>query len=52
MTLAAILHARSPAAPFTLRATSETATLSFDGKEYAFPTKKGLQLDLAWPLSI
>ncbi|NCD22747.1 MAG: hypothetical protein EOL90_07400 [Spartobacteria bacterium] len=52
VTLAAILHARSPAAPFTLRATSETATLSFDGKEYAFPTKKGLQLDLAWPLSI
>lgn len=52
VTLAAILHARFPAAPFTLRATSETATLSFDGKEYAFPTKKGLQLDLAWPLSI
>ena len=52
VTLAAILHARFPAAPFTLRAASETATLSFDGKEYAFPTKKGLQLDLAWPLSI
>jgi hypothetical protein len=32
------------------RAAAETATLAFDGTEYAFPTQKGLALDLAWPL--
>lgn len=52
LVLAAILHARAPAASFTLRAAGETAILTFDGKEYPFATKKGLQLDLAWPLSI
>ena len=51
LTLAAILHARKPDTPFTLRAAAETATLAFDGAEYAFPTKKGLALDLAWPCS-
>ena len=51
LALAAVLHARKPAAPFTLRAAAETATLAFDGKEYAFATRKGLALDLAWPLS-
>ena len=50
MTLAAILHARQPEAAFTLKAAGETATLAFNGKEYAFPTKKGLQLDLSWPI--
>ena len=48
--LAAILHARKPDLPFALRAEGETATLAFDGKDYAFPTRKGLALDLAWPL--
>ncbi|MGD9780998.1 MAG: hypothetical protein AB7V14_02460 [Kiritimatiellia bacterium] len=48
--LAAILHARKPDASFALRAKGETAALSFDGKDYAFPTRKGLALDLAWPL--
>ena len=48
--LAAILRSRSPDAPFTLRAAGETATLTFDGKDYAFPTKKGLNLDLSWPI--
>ena len=51
LTLAAILHARKPDIPFTLRAAGEAATLAFDGAEYAFPTKKGLALDLAWPCS-
>lgn len=49
--LAAVLHARKPEAPFTLRAAGDSATLAFDGKEYAFPTRKGLKLDLSWPLT-
>ena len=48
--LAAVLHARKPDVPFAIRAAGETATLAFDGTEYAFPTRKGLALDLAWPL--
>ena len=48
--LAAVLHARKPDVPFALRAAGETAILAFDGTEYAFPTRKGLDLDLAWPL--
>ncbi len=48
-TLAAILHAREPDAPFTLKATPDTATLSFGGQDYAFPSPKGLTLDLSWP---
>jgi len=31
-------------------AAGETAALSFAGQAYAFPTQKGLTLDLAWPL--
>ncbi|HAL92468.1 MAG TPA: hypothetical protein DCM68_05520, partial [Verrucomicrobia bacterium] len=50
VTLAAVLHARTPEAPFAIRASGETATLSFDGKDYPFPTRKGLDIDLAWPL--
>jgi len=50
VTLAAILHARQPDEPFTLTAAGETAALSFAGQAYAFPTQKGLTLDLAWPL--
>ena len=48
--LAAILHARKPDLPFDLRAAGETATLAFDGKDYAFSTRKGLDLELNWPL--
>lgn len=48
--LAAILHARKPEVPFTLQASGDTATLVFEGKDYAFPTRKNLALDLAWPL--
>lgn len=51
VTLAAVLHARKPDAPFALKAAGETATLSFDGTDYAFATRKGLQFDLSWPLS-
>ena len=50
VTLAAILHARAPETSFTLRASGDAATLSFDGKDYAFPTRKGLALDLSWPV--
>ncbi len=50
VTLAAILHARQPEIPFAVRAGGETATLSFDGTDHAFPTRKGLTLDLEWPL--
>ena len=50
VTLAAILHARRPETPFTLKAAGETATLSFAGQDYAFPSRKGLALDLAWPI--
>jgi len=50
VTLAAILHARQPEIPFAVRADGETATLSFDGTDHAFPTRKGLTLDLEWPL--
>lgn len=49
LTLAAILHARQPAIPFQLRAKNDTATLAFTGAEYTFPTRKNLDLDLAWP---
>ena len=49
--LAAILHARQPEIPFTLRASAETATLTFNGQDHSFVTRKGLSLDLAWPLS-
>ena len=48
--LAAILHARAPDAPFALKAAGDVATLTFAGKDYSFPTRKGLALDLAWPL--
>lgn len=48
--LAAIFHAQKPDLPFALRAEGETATLSFDGADYAFPTRKGLSINLAWPL--
>ena len=48
--LAAVLHARKPDLPFAIRAEGEVATLTFDGKDYAFPTRKGLTLDLDWPL--
>ena len=48
--LAAILHARKPDVPFALRAAGDAATLAFDGQDYAFPTRKGLALGLAWPL--
>jgi hypothetical protein len=50
VTLAAILHARNPNAPFTLKSAADTATLEFDGIKYTFPTRKDLELDLAWPL--
>ncbi len=50
VTLAAVLHARKPDISFTLKAAGETATLTFDGKEYAFASKKGLTLDLSWPI--
>ncbi len=50
VTLAAILHAREPEVPFSLRAQGDAATLSFGDKEYAFPTRKGLDLTLEWPL--
>ncbi len=50
LTLAAILHARSPDSPFTLTTTPDSATLSFDGKTHAFPSRKGLELSLSWPL--
>jgi hypothetical protein len=49
-TLAAILHDRKPDAPFRLRSEGAEAVLSFDGKDYAFPTRKNLRLDLEWPL--
>ena len=48
--LAAVLHAKNPGAPFTIRAAGATATLVFEGQPYPFPTKKGLDLDLAWPM--
>ena len=48
--LAAILHARAPDVPFTLNASGESATLSFDGKDYSFPSRKKLHLDLSWPI--
>ena len=48
-TLAAILHARAPDTAFTLKAGADSATLSFDGKNYSFPSRKGLNLDLSWP---
>jgi hypothetical protein len=47
--LAAILHARAPDTAFTLKAGADSATLSFDGKNYSFPSRKGLNLDLSWP---
>jgi hypothetical protein len=49
--LAAILHARQPEAPFHIRAEGDVATLSFDGKDYAFPTRKGLSLAMEWPIA-
>lgn len=49
ITLAAILHARAPDTAFTLKAGADSATLSFDGKNYSFPSRKGLNLDLSWP---
>jgi len=49
-TLAAILHARNPMAPFSIRASGETATLDFDGETTSFPTSKGLEIDLKWPI--
>ena len=48
--LAAVLHARKPDIPFALQAAGETATLVFDGMDYAFPTRKGLSINLSWPL--
>lgn len=51
VTLAAILHARAPETLFTLKASGDTATLSFGGKDYSFPARKGLDLSLSWPLS-
>ncbi len=51
VTLATILHARKPELPFTICASGETATLAFDGADYAFPTRKGLDLEMAWPLA-
>jgi hypothetical protein len=51
VTLAAILHARQPEAPFAIRAAGDTATLDIAGQSYPFPTKKALALDLAWPLA-
>ena len=48
--LAAVLHARKPEVSFTLQAAGETATLAFDGTDYAFPTRKGLSINLSWPL--
>jgi len=49
-TLAAVLHSRNPEAPFTLCASGETATLEFAGQTFTFPTKKGLELELHWPI--
>lgn len=51
VTLAAILHARRPDAPFALRAAGESATLIFDGQEYPFPSRKNLTVDVTWPLA-
>ena len=50
VTLAAILHSRQPDAPFTLGAEGASATLTFAGQTHAFPTSKGLSLQLHWPL--
>ena len=50
VTLAAILHARKPELPFTVKSAGDTATLTFDDKDYSFVTKKGLFLDLSWPI--
>jgi hypothetical protein len=49
-TLATVLHARKPEAPFTLSASGDTARLDFDGQTFTFPTNKGLELDLHWPI--
>ncbi len=49
VTLAAILHARHPDAPLSIRAEGETATLTVNGSDHVFHTAKGLTLDLAWP---
>lgn len=51
VTLATILHAREPDTPFAVQAEGDTATLSFGGTDYAFPTTKGLSLKLEWPLA-
>ncbi len=48
--LGAIMHARKPEIPFAIRAHGETATLEFDGAACTFPARKGLDLDLAWPI--
>lgn len=49
MTMCAILHSRQPDAPLALRARGNTAELEFDGRTYAFSSRKGLTLDLIWP---
>ena len=50
VTLATILHARQPDAPFTLKAAGDSATLAFAGQDYSFPSRKGLSLALSWPI--
>ena len=50
LALAAILHAREPEAPFSVRVSAETASLSFNGESFSFPSRKGLDLDLQWPI--
>ena len=50
VTLATILHHRTPEAPFEIHAVGDTAILLFDGQKYTFPTHKGLDLRMAWPL--
>ena len=50
LALAAILHARQPGIPFAVRAVGETAFLSFNGETYSFPSRKGLDLALEWPI--
>jgi len=49
-TLATVLHARKPEVPFILRAGGDTASLEFDGQTFTFPTKKGLEVELRWPI--
>ena len=51
VTLATILHAREPDAPFTIQAVGPAATLDFAGQTHSFPTNKGLNLNLTWPLT-